>query len=550
MIQLFAPKRKTLQILLTVLMITGMLFPANGIVFADRQSPPDHQTNDRHDGNNNQDDNNNEQRGGNNHSDGGDNNNDGGNNHSDDGNNQGDWGDNHSDGDDNYHAPTQEKTREISKVCNDKTKTPKPTTQTPVVTKTTPVSTTQTPVVTKTTPVSTTQTPVVTKTTPVSTTQTPVVTKTTPVVTTVTPVTTITTTTTTTTTPPSVGDPDPEGTPFAAAFFIPETGGGRPIIVAGLGHSCMTYADGVVCWGLNSSGQLGDGSNQDQMKPVFVKDLHNVIDLTAGSYHTCALTADGEVWCWGENESGQVGNGTNINQSVPVLVKGLTGNVLDFTAGNDFTCAQLESGDIRCWGNNEFGQLNDGSLFTRYSAVKALFNDGQNMISGGQNNLVSDTQGDVGSWQNLQTDLVSNVNLPQFISANRFAPGGCVTTISGDVKCWQKDFASQQIVGATSSLLVGTGYQHACSINEDLTVSCWGNNLNGELGNGNTKNSKQAVSVSNLDSVADLAVGYNHTCVLEGDDYTAYCWGENTYGQLGNDSTMDSNTPVFVHLPE
>ena len=497
----------------------------------------------------------------------------------DGGNHQG-GNDDHHDGGNNQpgptHEPTVDKSPDKTPDCGDKTPTPNPTTETPAPTTSTPVPTTETPAPTTETPVPTTETPVPTTETPVPTTETPVPTTETPVPTTETPVPTTETPVPTTQTPvpttetpvpttqtpvpttqtpvPTTQTPNtPTGgnppAPLTAAFVIPETGGGVPIIVAGLGHSCMTYGDGVICWGLNLSGQLGDGTNTNRLEPVTVKDLHNVIDLTAGSYHTCALTAAGEVWCWGENTSGQLGNGTTVNQSVPVMVKGLPGKVVDFTAGNDFTCAKLENNDIWCWGNNQYGQLNDGTLTNSSVPVKALFNNSQNMISGGQNNLLSDSSGNVESWQNLQTEKVNNVNLPQGISANRFAPGGCVTTISGTVKCWQNDYHSAEVSGVTSALLVGTGYQHSCTINTDLTVSCWGINSNGELGNGSTVNSDQAVVVLDLSAVQDLAVGSNHTCVLSGDGYTPMCWGENTYGQLGDNTTANSDVPVLVHLP-
>jgi hypothetical protein len=100
------------------------------------------------------------------------------------------------------------------------------------------------------------------------------------------------------------GDPEP-----GIGGFIPVTGG--TIIASGLGHSCMTTSDNrVLCWGLNSSGQVGDETNVNRQTAVFVKDLDGVYNLTLGSRHSCALTSEGEVWCWGENSSGQLGNGS------------------------------------------------------------------------------------------------------------------------------------------------------------------------------------------------------------------------------------------------
>jgi alpha-tubulin suppressor-like RCC1 family protein len=352
---------------------------------------------------------------------------------------------------------------------------------------------------------------------------------------------------------PSATPDDPADPPLipvtGPAFFIPVTGGQR-IIVAGLDHTCMTVGLEVVCWGLNDSGQVGNGNNVTQLAPVYVLNLDSVIDLTAGSYHTCALTNQGQVWCWGENSSGQLGNDQKQNSNVPVQVKGLPGFVSELTAGNDFTCAKLENGEVWCWGNNEFGQLNDGTTNNRSTPVKAQVGENQNLISGGHGVLVSDSQaGDVEAWKNLKTQLVSNVVLPQAISANRFAAGGCVSTLSGSVKCWDDNFTSKQVVGVNNALLVGTGFEHSCSINEDLTVSCWGANPFGQLGNGTTEDSDEAVTVANMQAVQDLALGEHHTCVLVGDGLSAMCWGENSLGQLGNRSTLNSSIPVLVAAP-
>jgi hypothetical protein len=111
---------------------------------------------------------------------------------------------------------------------------------------------------------------------------------------------------TVTVTPPPVALVIPVTGAAPQPLVIPVTGAGR-IIVAGLGHTCMTYGGGVVCWGLNSSGQLGDGKTANQLVPVYVKNvtgegkLTGVVNLTAGSIHTCALTTKNEVYCWGAN---------------------------------------------------------------------------------------------------------------------------------------------------------------------------------------------------------------------------------------------------------
>jgi uncharacterized repeat protein (TIGR01451 family) len=331
--------------------------------------------------------------------------------------------------------------------------------------------------------------------------------------------------------------------------LIPVTGG--TLIVSGLGHSCMTYNDGkVICWGLNTSGQLGDGTNIDQKVPVYVKDLTGVQNLVAGSEHTCALTIDGDVWCWGENASGQLGNGKVEDSSSPVMVTGLPEKVLTMTAGDEFTCVQLMNQEVWCWGKNDLGQLNDGTTTNQLKPVKTKLDTLFAQISGGQGLLLgSDVLGSVKEWAKVVATTVKQVAGALSISANRWGSTGCVVTSDGSVKCWGSDLSSMLVPGSMPAIEVGAGMDHNCDINNDQTVSCWGTNDDGELGNGTNEDSSSATLVKNLSNARVLGVGAQHTCVLAGTSNFAWCWGQNTYGQLGNNTTTNSNVPVLVILP-
>ncbi|MDZ4278372.1 MAG: RCC1 repeat-containing protein, partial [Dehalococcoidia bacterium] len=127
-------------------------------------------------------------------------------------------------------------------------------------------------------------------------------------------------------------------------------------------HTCAVHGAGVQCWGLNDFGQLGDGSNDNSTSPVDVLGLGTVADLTGGRFHTCALTTTGGVKCWGLNDFGQLGDASNDNRSMPVDVSGLTSGVAAIGAGAFHTCAVTDSGGVKCWGNNENGQLGDGTM--------------------------------------------------------------------------------------------------------------------------------------------------------------------------------------------
>ncbi len=129
-------------------------------------------------------------------------------------------------------------------------------------------------------------------------------------------------------------------------------------------HVCAVRAKGgVVCWGYNNQGQLGDGSLTSRSAPVPVFALKDAIQVSANGSHTCALRKTGTVACWGYNNAGQLGNGNKYKSTAPLPVAGLDG-VIEVSAGDSHTCALRKNGEVRCWGSNNFGQLGDGKSKT------------------------------------------------------------------------------------------------------------------------------------------------------------------------------------------
>jgi len=134
-------------------------------------------------------------------------------------------------------------------------------------------------------------------------------------------------------------------------------------IAAGGSHACALLTGGSVrCWGSNFSGQLGNGTttNDPIPTPVVVSGITTATAISAGNGNTCALLTGGSVRCWGDNYYGQLGNGTTTNSSTPVAVSGIT-TATAISAGGYHTCALLTDGSVRCWGYNNYGQLGNGT---------------------------------------------------------------------------------------------------------------------------------------------------------------------------------------------
>ena len=149
--------------------------------------------------------------------------------------------------------------------------------------------------------------------------------------------------------------------------------GGVTAISAGEQHTCALNGDGSIkCWGYNYWGQLGDGTIDDRITPVDVSGLNGgATAVAADGFHTCAL-AGGAVKCWGKNDVGQIGDGTTTTRLAPVDIVELNSGVTEIAAGQAHTCALTDNGGVRCWGDNDYGQIGDGSTAYRYTPTDVI----------------------------------------------------------------------------------------------------------------------------------------------------------------------------------
>ncbi len=347
------------------------------------------------------------------------------------------------------------------------------------------------------------------------------------------------------------------------------------------GHTCAIMQNGsVLCWGKNSSGQLGNGGFVNSTTPVPVTGISTAVTTTlgsvaAGGHHTCARIQDGTVRCWGTNFAGQLGDGTTTQSSTPVTVSGVSSAIL-IAAGNLHSCVFLSDASVRCWGSNNAGQLGNGSFTDSSTPVtptgSPTFGGGLTAglfhTCGARADLTIQCWGNDGAGQlgngtaaGISTTPVTVLGVNSTTSDHAGDAGNfhtCAVVAGGAVKCWGANFAGQlgngttadsstpvMVAGISNATKVGAGQNHSCVVLSDGTVRCWGANFNGQLGDGTTTNSLTPVQVSGITTAMQVAAGSDHTCALLSDG-TIKCWGANVNGQLGNGTTTNSLIPVPV----
>ena len=348
-------------------------------------------------------------------------------------------------------------------------------------------------------------------------------------------------------------------------------------IAAGWYHTCaLTTGNGAKCWGYNYYGQIGDNTTTDRFTPVDVVTLSSgVVAISLGSVHTCALTTAGGVKCWGRNKYGQLGDNTTTDRHMPVDVVGLSSGVAAISAGYYHTCALTTAGGVKCWGWNGSGQLGDNTTTNQHAPVDVIgLSSGVIAISaGGSHTCALTTAGGVKCWgynlygeigDNTTTDRHTPVDVYGLSSGVAAISTGnwhtCALTTAGGAKCWGYNHYGEigdntttdssipiDVIGLLSGVtMVDAGAYHTCAITTVGGVECWGANSYGQIGDNTISDRYTPVNVYGLSSgVATIDAGVNYTCALTimGE---VECWGWNQYGQLGDNTSTDRHTPVYV----
>jgi len=370
-------------------------------------------------------------------------------------------------------------------------------------------------------------------------------------------------------------------------------------VTAGWNHSCGIYDQQAYCWGNNTSGQLGNGTQTRSQVPIAVTATgvlagKTIKSISAGSEHTCAVASDNLMYCWGDNTYGQLGISSTTRSLVPVVVNTsgvLSGKTIkSMDVGYINSCAVASDDQAYCWGYNVRGQIGNNS--TTQSTIPAAVST-TGVLAGKTVKsiaitlyhtcvIASDDQaycwgengGKLGNNSSTQSNVPVAVTTSGALagkSIKTIAPGyshTCALTTDNNAYCWGTGDEGQLgnssnnptlvpvaitssgvLAGKTISSLSSAEWD-SCVITTEGKGYCWGRNTDGQLGNGTTtvSNTPTPIDMSgvlNGKTITSISGSYYHTCA-QASDNQAYCWGTNGNGKLGNDSLADSLVPVTV----
>jgi alpha-tubulin suppressor-like RCC1 family protein len=299
-------------------------------------------------------------------------------------------------------------------------------------------------------------------------------------------------------------------------------------VSAGHGHTCgITTQERAYCWGRNGNGQLGDGTTADRLTPGAVAGGRRFRQVGVGGNHTCAITPFDVAFCWGANFAGQLGDGTFTDRPMPVRVaRGLRWRQL--SGGSGYSCGVTTEARAYCWGNNGNGQIGDGTrLNVRLRPVAVVGGLLFRRIDAGSAHTCGVTTGDraycwgFGGLGGLGDGTTRNA---------RPTPHAVATTRRFDH--------------------LSAGGAHTCGVTLAGRGFCWGDNHKGQLGDGTTTNrlTPTALGVDLPLAQVSASIIPSHSCGVTTDG-RAFCWGDNTYGQIGDGTAIQRLRPVPVAEP-
>lgn len=353
--------------------------------------------------------------------------------------------------------------------------------------------------------------------------------------------------------------------------------------IGGYQTTCAIDSAGAVkCWGTNAYYQLGDGTTTNRSVPTQVSGLTaGFIQVSTSTLTSCAVSSTGKLYCWGNYTSGQAGNSSAAIRYSPVEPIGLTSQVSSISVGYSNGCA-IQNGVAKCWGANSNGQLGTGNTTHQFSPITvtgltsgvtsiAMDNNTYNgnrhtcaVVNGAAKCWGDNNSGQLGNGTtggSISTPVQVSGLTSGVLSVSVSEQHSCAVMIAGGIKCWGYNHKGQlgnnstsasnvpvDVIGINSATEVSAAYGHTCAI-DGGAMKCWGFNNYGQLGNGTSTDSLTPIIPNGLAAgVTSITTqDYNSTgsscAVVNG---SAKCWGYGYIGNLGTGNGSNQNTPTQV----
>ncbi|MCX7570445.1 hypothetical protein OS242_10775 [Tumebacillus sp. DT12] len=370
-----------------------------------------------------------------------------------------------------------------------------------------------------------------------------------------------------------------DGTLIGSRQIRITNGASRSMVAVGDYHSMWRQANGTLYgYGLNSNGQLGDGTFDMRLSPV--STLFGVTNVTAGSRSTLVSKSDGTIWAFGGNSNGELGIGNTIDQTLPVQVSRVGGAPL-IDMGSHHAMAGVLEGQLGeeevvlySWGLNTYGQLGNGDKANRsvpepfigwdsvlFGSTLTSTGFGHTLFVAGDGKVYAVGRNDYGQLGNrTTTDSTTPVEVPYLSNVVAISAGplhSAALTRDGSIYTWGYNASGQLGDGTFEhssvpvkaktgafNVAMDSGRGHMISTASDGSVWTWGYNFKGQLGNGTRTDSAYPAKVPGL-TVADISAGGERSAVIQ-EDGSVYMFGSNSYGELGDGTRTYSTTPVIT----
>ncbi len=340
-------------------------------------------------------------------------------------------------------------------------------------------------------------------------------------------------------------------------------------------HTLAIKSDGTLwAWGLNDYGQLGDGTTVNRNSPVQIGTETNWVSVSGGGRHTIAIKIDGTLWAWGRNTYGQLGDGTTTDRHIPIQENTHGTNWISMTTGFDHIVAIKTNGTLWSWGRNTYGQLGDGTTTDRHIPIQesTAATDWDSVASGGWHTVAIKTDGTLWAWGRntygqLGNGTTNNKSSPTKLGTDtdwRSASASDYHTVAtkiggtlwalgrnhfgqlGDGTTSERHIPTLESTEATNWANVSASDYHTIVIQTDGTLWAWGQNTYGQLGDDTTDHHYDPTQeFTEAEDWSSMSTGDYHTIAIKSNG-TLWAWGRNTYGQLGDGTTTVRHVPTQI----